>query len=815
MGIITINNLNDGIDVKSDPSAISEGGLVDCIGFDLTEEGVLKTSKGLAVNDISTYLPAGTIQCIQIAYIGSTRYILVTTSAGLYANNVLISDVFTGRFKALGFINDIYLLNGVYAKRFNGTTCYQWGITAPSSVPLISTGSYLYKTIDTFETLTEWIANQNACTIAVETTLKKEGAQSMKMTVAASTRGYSSANASVDGTLFGTGEASQEQDYIYFWLYIDSLTNLDEIVLLLDVGDGTFTTDYFSYTIISPRTARGLQTLGFGNIADVIPEETVQPWGTKQDVPPDLLTNRYSVQDLTWKFRNTSKTPVDPVLADQVLPFWRQSYLFQLKENAWQEIKIPKSMFLQTGTGLRDWNSICKARIEIFTTSSGGVNLYFDDLKVVGGTDLVGDYWFMYSWGSADSDGNVLQESAPARNSSTKELVIQGPKSFDREPLVYDVRTPSADPQVNCCIIYAIGGGFGDFWELAVIEDNAATSSTIIDIGEKQASRRLTTLHNEPAPPGTDMALFKNKIWVVGDPSYTKVLRSSDILSDGSIAPTAFPTRNAYEMAENPGGLTNVNVLNGQLVVKGIFGEWTITVNDPTDFLEVVSNKVSPMGLLGQDAVIASERAHVYPSSRGFVQSNGVEAQFVLPELEPLIDNNIVNAIGINAGLVSYFSYTTNAYGNRVAKVDAYRGKPRFSNIVDSIFDWMLYDPIGDKMYIVKGGGVYILESGYTDVSTPGLEMYAYLKSRVYRPGNNVAWTRVELSHNTGGIWYRIEVYVDEKLVGTFPFKSTSRTVGVFPFGPVSGHDFQFVITGNYNTLGTIYFPIRIYHSGN
>lgn len=825
MKTITITNLNDGISVKSDPSAILEGALVDCIGFDLTEEGVLKTSRGLATNDISTYLPAGTIQCIQIAYIGSTRYILATTSTGLYANAALISTGFTGRFKALSFINDIYLINGTYAKRFNGTTCYQWGITAPTNIPQISMGNYLSAKLDDFEVLTNWTANQVSCVISAETTIKKEGAQSAHFAVAASTRGYSFNNYSVDGTLFDTGETSVEQDYVYFWLYVDSLVNLDEIAIFLDVGDGTFKTDYFSYSIVSPRTEQGLQTLGFGRTADVIAEETVSEPAIKSgvggaagklyDETYATVGVGYSTQEETKTITRTiTKTAVDPVLLDQALSFWRRSTLFQLKAGAWQEIKIPKSLFVQTGTGLRNWTSICKIKIEIATTSSGAVNVYFDDLKIVGGTDLVGDYWFMYAWGNQDAYGNILHESSPARNNAIKQLIISGPINFDKQPLVYDIRTPSTDAQVNCCILYALGGGLTDFWEIGVIDNNTAVSGTLTDIGEKQAKRKLTTLHNEPSPAGTDMALFKNKIWMIGDSNYTKVLRSSDILIDGTIAPSAFPTRNAYEMAENVGDLTNINVLNKQLVIKGIFGEWVIGVNDPTDYLEVTSNKVSSMGLMGQDAVIALETSHVYPSSRGFVESNGAEAKFILPELEPLIGGNISDAIGLNTGLVSYFSYNSDFHGRRLAKVDLYRGKLRLSNIIANTVDSMIYEPLGDKVYIVKDGGVYILESGYTDTSTPGLEMLAYLKSKVYRPGGKVAWTRIEFSYNTGGIWYILELYIDENLVFSFPFNSTIRTVGNFPFGPVPGYDFQFIIGGSYNTLGTIYFPMRIYHSG-
>ena len=76
MGLIAITNLNDGINVKSDPTAISDSGLQDCVGFDLTTEGILRTAGGLAVSDIEDKLPDGNIQCVEIAFIQSDKYVL-------------------------------------------------------------------------------------------------------------------------------------------------------------------------------------------------------------------------------------------------------------------------------------------------------------------------------------------------------------------------------------------------------------------------------------------------------------------------------------------------------------------------------------------------------------------------------------------------------------------------------------------------------------------------------------------------------------------------------------------------------------------
>lgn len=827
MEVITINSLNDGINVKSDPTALSEGSVVDCVGFELSKEGTLETAQGLAANDIADKLPSGSVQCFQKCYIGSTLYVMATTSSGLYANGTLVSSIFTGRFKAVSFINNIFLTNGTYSKRFDGTTCYQWGITAPTTSPTITSGAYLTKDIETFETLATWIANQVSCVVSADAAIYKEGTQSANFAVAASTRGYSYRPIVVDGALFSSGAASTTKDYFRCWVYVDNLLNLEELSVFLDVGDGTFVNDYFSYTIVSPGANQGIQALGVGKTSDVISEETTQvPAGTvltRQVFTPagsgvgswgdTWTTEQYVTENATTIInRTTTKTLVDPIIGDQILSFWRRSSLFQLKSATWQEVKIPKERFVQTGDNSKDWSDIVSVKIEVATTSLGTVNVKMDGMKIVGGSDLVGDYWFMYTWGRQDSSDNLLHESGPSRNTTTKQFNIVGPVNFDRHPLTYASRPLSSDPQVTCGIFYGIGGSLGDFWELFTVNDNTTATDTIYNIGDSFVKRLLTSTYTEPAPLGTDLILRRNKIWLIGDPSYPRLLRSSDILLDGTIAPEAWPTRNAYELEENPGALLNLNIINKQLVVKGEFGEWLIKINDPVDYLQVTADRISDRGLLGQDAVIAFETSNVYPSSGGFVESNGASASYILPEIQPLIDDNMINAIGVNAGLVTYFSYNNASLGPRTAKMDLFRGKPRFSNLNNLQLEWLFHDQKAKTTYCVESGNVYILDSGYTNAASLGLELYAYIKSKVYQPSGFVSWNRIQFDHNTGGNWFRLLVYIDDVLVVTHPFISTTRTKGNFQIGPFSGYGLQFVITGNYRTIAKIHFPIRIQH---
>lgn len=823
---IVITNLNDGIDVRSDPSMISEGGLADCVGFDLTKRGVIQTAGGLASNDISASLPSGTIQWVQIYYIGTTKYVLATTSTGLYVNGILKRAGFTGRFKGVVFLNNIYLVNTTLAVRFDGTTCYQWGITAPVTVPTITPGTYFEKVIDTFESLTTWTANQVSCVVSAETTLKKQGTQSAHFAVAASAIGYSKVPNVMEGITFSNAAICSDQDYLRFWLYVTELANLESLSIFVDVGDGTFVNDYYSYAIVPPGTNTTIQALGLGKTADVVSEETIDSGYSETVTPQSYIGGSHLYEGITYYdeipayatknytttlSKTITKTVIDPVIIDQMLSFYRRSTLFELKSATWKEVKIPKSLFMHMGDVEKTWATIAAIKIEVQATSLGTANVYIDDMKFVGGSDLIGDYWFMYSWGRTDADGNMLHESAPARDETVKQYRIIGPVAFDRQPLDYTNRPLSSDTQVNCGIFSAIGGSLTDFWEVGVVYDNTTATGTLSNIGDKQASRRLISQRNEPAPPGLDVALFRNKIWIVGDPTYPGVLRCSDILIDGTLAPEAWPTRNAYEMAESTGALLNLSIVNKQLVVKGESGEWLVKVLDPTDYLQTAADRVSELGLLGKDAVIALETSSIYPSIGGFVESNGNSAQFILPEVEPLIDTNITTAIGINKGLVSYFTYNNTIYGNRTAKIDLFQGKARVSHLNNLLMSGFAYDKKVGILYGIYAGGVYIIDSGSVNKATVGQTLYALLLSRVYRRSGKSSWYRMEIIHNTGGVTYQLKVYMDGVLMDTMSFSSTTRTVGNFRFGPLSGYDFQFSITGNYNAAGTIYFPIRVW----
>jgi len=80
----------------------------------------------------------------------------------------------------------------------------------------------------------------------------------------------------------------------------------------------------------------------------------------------------------------------------------------------WSKIQVPKSQFQHFGTTTSlDWADVECVRISVLTTNEGACQLYFDDLKLRGGTDIVGSvrYAICYRNNTTKARGNPLLDS--------------------------------------------------------------------------------------------------------------------------------------------------------------------------------------------------------------------------------------------------------------------------------------------------------------------------------------------------------------------------------------------------------------------
>jgi hypothetical protein len=301
---------------------------------------------------------------------------------------------------------------------------------------------------------------------------------------------------------------------------------------------------------------------------------------------------------------------------------------------------------------------------------------------------------------------------------------------------------------------------------------------------------------------------------MVGDSNYPHLIRTSDILKNGTLAPEGWPDRNGYLPDGNNGPLWNIDILDQIINVKGSHGEWQVTTSDPTDFFAVTAKRNSDAGIISQDAIIKLPTSHIYPTKQGFVETTGSTTSFVFPELYDIIESGLTNARGMSTGLVSYFTYTSGSYGNRTAKVDLLNNKARFMNMNNLLFDQLYCDVVNQRLYGIYNGELVLIDTGYSNPVDLDDKLNLYLKSKTYRQETSVSWQWIMIIHDTNDMWYILDIYVDGKKVFTEPFKSTGKTRRYFRFGPVSGYDFHFEISGTYNMPGTLYFPMKIAYGG-
>src|SRR5574343_160237 len=110
-----IQSISKGMDLQNADFEIAPGFSKESVGIDYGTPGIVKPMR--APTTLNTF--GATKVDEQIVYLGSSKYLFTTTSAGLYvtditagwpagtASSTLINNTFTGQFKALP-INDQY-----------------------------------------------------------------------------------------------------------------------------------------------------------------------------------------------------------------------------------------------------------------------------------------------------------------------------------------------------------------------------------------------------------------------------------------------------------------------------------------------------------------------------------------------------------------------------------------------------------------------------------------------------------------------------------------------------------------------------------
>lgn len=173
--------------------------------------------------------------------------------------------------------------------------------------------------------------------------------------------------ADINLTTFGTVGATDE-DYIQFFIRVRRPKHIYNVEVAFDTtAAGDFKKDFFSreltFQLVKRRKKRKLIALG-----DLIPVRNTQAF---------LIENADKVKDLSQQAD----------LGEQKIP---------VAKNTWTRVTLPKNTFQESGTP--DWSKVRAIRFTVQTNKQGRTAVFFDSLKLAGGTGMVGDYQYTVSY---------------------------------------------------------------------------------------------------------------------------------------------------------------------------------------------------------------------------------------------------------------------------------------------------------------------------------------------------------------------------------------------------------------------------------
>lgn len=317
----------------------------------------------------------------------------------------------------------------------------KWGIAPPSNGFVVTPGLQKSKSIDTIESQATWTGT--AATLADEATIKQQGANSLKMTVAANASGFASKAVVRNLEEFGVGEVSPLEDYIAVWVRIDNPANLESLQLVFDVGIGDFATDTYSriFPVIDeflPPEQLVAQTLGLGSLP------RFQLMGDYSAVSTVAVVDYATIQD------SLGQTTVPSVV------------------QAWVRIRAPKSTFQRNGNGPGTWANVGGVRLVAKANAgTGGIIVYWDDLQMIGGYGMLGTYKYHVTFKNSGSGHRSNPNPDPVE-------ILQ----IERQPVQLSNLPISVDPQVTEREIWRTVGNGLLFFRVGKILDNSTTVFT-------------------------------------------------------------------------------------------------------------------------------------------------------------------------------------------------------------------------------------------------------------------------------------------------------------------------------------------------
>ncbi len=232
-----------------------EGDALALTGFRSDQQAQLRSRLGSASTGT-----AGSAAIRTLAKMLGLRY---QGSTAIYRAFSSIETGFSGEpIGTADFLKWAWFMDQSVRRKDNGTTDYQWEITAPASKCVAATGSEYAKTIGVFDSTETWTLDGAAIPggdASYDTAVKQEGTGSLLIQAPGEKQYIIQRSVTLDLSSYSS-QAASDDDKQRIWIYASKYKKLEQVIIEIDVDGGDFKNDYSTVTI--PRVQ--LKPIGKG-----------------------------------------------------------------------------------------------------------------------------------------------------------------------------------------------------------------------------------------------------------------------------------------------------------------------------------------------------------------------------------------------------------------------------------------------------------------------------------------------------------------------------------------------------------------------
>lgn len=643
-----------------------------------------------------------------------------------------------------------------------------WGIAAPTTNPTAAVGTQASQSIDALDAQCTWTGSD--ATLADESTILQEGCNSMKMTVSSRTIGQATKAITVDLSTFSCCETSSDEDLIAVWVRVDNPANLEYLQIDFDINGTAFSESYYSRVIkaserIPVATQTITQSVGIGTITGRIEDETLY---VKQQHPS---AGQFVYDPDKGHYVNV---PADAVtyapttLSKEVVESLGQVTI-TTAVGAWTRLRIPKKAFSKHGSSANTWANVQAVRLTAKTNTKGSVVVYWDDLKMIGGAGLLGDYRYYVTFKNSTTGSRSNPNPTPT--------LVQ---NVERQGVTLSSVPTSADSQVDTREIWRTVGNGALYFKVGEIADNTTTTftDTVADYAGLWSVSGADVLQDEllefdNAPPDDDWddcagphngAMF----WC----------RSQNAGEKGRVyySPIGRPEsqRGFIQITDDDDPTQKLVVWNGLwCFTEG--GIYQILGTDPYSYRQV---RGAP-GTTKPHTVQATPFGILYEADDGVRVFNGAVSNPAAAEaIQPLFQGEAIENLAAFSGVCSGFGRGEYYIGDGVAglALNLRTGTWRELGLAANAF---YYEPDTQELQLSAGGTIYLFEDeGNTDDNGTGIDFEVEWPSLRIDPSTEGVLQRIYLDINTNDATLTPTVIVDGVAV-TLPLIQTSARATV------------------------------------